>query len=326
MKIKTLAPDYGSVEDRRPVLGERTPQPMRGRGPDPTIKNRRDAEYVQRQEDIKRIEREALRPYHNEVLRNRNVDRSLSDGKAIIPPRTTTIRKSTPIEPKKTSSGPSTRYTPGGAKAQNKWGQKQYDKAVKGLNDMVIKEYNLDRSLDLGAEERARVNATREAIGKQMQGYSNVKLQGMSLPQSSGPPTRAPLGSYGGTQRSSVSPRNQPSSGPSRQGQSTGGSSAPSRTSTPSYGGGARDSGRATSAPARASAPRGTERFAKGSLVKSRVNQAGVYTKPGMRKKMFESIKASATQGTRAGQWSARKAQLLAKNYKAAGGGYKTKK
>jgi hypothetical protein len=99
---------------------------------------------------------------------------------------------------------------------------------------------------------------------------------------------------------------------------------APSRSSTPSYGGGARDSGR-TSTTAKTSAPRGTERFAKGSLVKSKVNQAGVYTKPGMRKKMFESIKASATHGTKAGQWSARKAQLLAKNYKAAGGGYKKK-
>lgn len=55
----------------------------------------------------------------------------------------------------------------------------------------------------------------------------------------------------------------------------------------------------------------------------SKVNQAGNYTKPGMRKSLFESIKNSATQGTAAGQWSARKAQLLAKKYKAAGGGYK---
>ena len=55
----------------------------------------------------------------------------------------------------------------------------------------------------------------------------------------------------------------------------------------------------------------------------SKVNQAGNYTKPGMRKKLFEQIKSSATQGTGAGQWSARKAQLLAKKYKAAGGGYK---
>ncbi len=56
---------------------------------------------------------------------------------------------------------------------------------------------------------------------------------------------------------------------------------------------------------------------------KSTVNKAGNYTKPGMRKKMFQSIKASSVQGTSAGQWSARKAQLLAKRYKAAGGGYK---
>jgi hypothetical protein len=55
----------------------------------------------------------------------------------------------------------------------------------------------------------------------------------------------------------------------------------------------------------------------------SKVNQAGNYTKPGMRKALFEKIKASATQGTAAGQWSARKAQLLAKQYKAKGGGYR---
>jgi hypothetical protein len=64
-------------------------------------------------------------------------------------------------------------------------------------------------------------------------------------------------------------------------------------------------------------------RHAKGGKVKSKVNQAGNYTKPGMRKKLFESIKASATQGTGAGQWSARKAQLLAKRYKEKGGGYR---
>ena len=55
----------------------------------------------------------------------------------------------------------------------------------------------------------------------------------------------------------------------------------------------------------------------------SKVNEAGNYTKPGMRKRLFNSIKAAAVQGTGAGQWSARKAQLLAKRYKAAGGGYK---
>jgi len=54
----------------------------------------------------------------------------------------------------------------------------------------------------------------------------------------------------------------------------------------------------------------------------SRVNEAGNYTKPGLRKKLFDSIKASATHGTKAGQWSARKAQLLAKQYKAKGGSY----
>lgn len=63
--------------------------------------------------------------------------------------------------------------------------------------------------------------------------------------------------------------------------------------------------------------------FKSGGKVKSKVNQAGVYTKPGMRKSLFESIKSRETQGTSAGQWSARKAQLLAKQYKARGGGYK---
>jgi hypothetical protein len=61
--------------------------------------------------------------------------------------------------------------------------------------------------------------------------------------------------------------------------------------------------------------------FAKGG--ESKVNEAGNYTKPGMRKRLFESIKGRAVQGTKAGQWSARKAQLLAKQYKAKGGGYK---
>ena len=65
------------------------------------------------------------------------------------------------------------------------------------------------------------------------------------------------------------------------------------------------------------------EQYAEGGQAKSKVNEAGNYTKPGMRKKLFESIKASATQGTAAGQWSARKSQLLAKQYKARGGGYR---
>ena len=54
-----------------------------------------------------------------------------------------------------------------------------------------------------------------------------------------------------------------------------------------------------------------------------KVNEAGNYTKPSLRKRIFNSIKAAAVQGTGAGQWSARKAQLMAKRYKAAGGGYK---
>ena len=53
------------------------------------------------------------------------------------------------------------------------------------------------------------------------------------------------------------------------------------------------------------------------------VNEAGNYTKPGMRKALFNKIKAQATHGTGAGEWSARKAQLLAKQYKAKGGGYR---
>ena len=53
------------------------------------------------------------------------------------------------------------------------------------------------------------------------------------------------------------------------------------------------------------------------------VNAAGNYTKPSLRKKILSQVKASATQGTGAGQWSARKAQLVAKKYKAAGGGYR---
>ena len=69
--------------------------------------------------------------------------------------------------------------------------------------------------------------------------------------------------------------------------------------------------------------PNSFTQYAEGGKVKSRVNEAGTYTKPGMRKSLFEKIKASATQGTGAGQWSARKAQLLAKQYKAKGGGYK---
>ena len=60
----------------------------------------------------------------------------------------------------------------------------------------------------------------------------------------------------------------------------------------------------------------------KKSSTKSKVNQAGNYTKPALRKRLFQRIK-SGTKGGRAGQWSARKAQLLATQYKKAGGGYK---
>jgi hypothetical protein len=63
--------------------------------------------------------------------------------------------------------------------------------------------------------------------------------------------------------------------------------------------------------------------YKEGGETKSRVNQSGNYTKPSMRKSLFEQIKGQAVQGTAAGQWSARKAQLLAKKYKAKGGGYR---
>jgi hypothetical protein len=59
--------------------------------------------------------------------------------------------------------------------------------------------------------------------------------------------------------------------------------------------------------------------FAEGG----KVNAAGNYTKPELRKRIVSQVKAAATQGTGAGQWSARKAQLVAKKYKAAGGGYR---
>lgn len=59
----------------------------------------------------------------------------------------------------------------------------------------------------------------------------------------------------------------------------------------------------------------------KNKKSKSKVNQSGNYTKPTMRKRLFNKIMAG-TKGGKAGQWSARKAQMLAKAYKAAGGGY----
>lgn len=61
------------------------------------------------------------------------------------------------------------------------------------------------------------------------------------------------------------------------------------------------------------------EQYAEGG----KVNAAGNYTKPELRKRIVAQVKAAATQGTGAGQWSGRKAQLVAKKYKAAGGGYR---
>ena len=69
--------------------------------------------------------------------------------------------------------------------------------------------------------------------------------------------------------------------------------------------------------------PNEVSMYAEGGETKSKVNEAGNYTKPELRKRIFNSVKAAAVQGTGAGQWSARKAQLMAKRYKAAGGGYK---
>jgi hypothetical protein len=62
--------------------------------------------------------------------------------------------------------------------------------------------------------------------------------------------------------------------------------------------------------------------YAEGGEVKSRVNEAGNYTKPGMRKSLFNQIKAGGKGGA-PGQWSARKSQLLAMKYKQKGGGYR---
>jgi len=66
--------------------------------------------------------------------------------------------------------------------------------------------------------------------------------------------------------------------------------------------------------------PNKVKMFAKGG--ESKVNEAGNYTKPGMRKRLFESIKAGGKGGA-PGQWSARKAQMLALQYKKSGGGYR---
>ena len=63
--------------------------------------------------------------------------------------------------------------------------------------------------------------------------------------------------------------------------------------------------------------PNSVDMYAEGG----KVNAAGNYTKPGLRKRIVAQVKAAATHGTGAGQWSVRKAQLVAKKYKAAGGG-----
>ena len=62
--------------------------------------------------------------------------------------------------------------------------------------------------------------------------------------------------------------------------------------------------------------------MARKKKAKSRVNQAGNYTKPGLRKRIFQRI-LRGNKGGNPGQWSARKAQMLAREYKAKGGGYK---
>ncbi len=67
----------------------------------------------------------------------------------------------------------------------------------------------------------------------------------------------------------------------------------------------------------------GVKIASKEEKTKSKVNEAGNYTKPTMRKALFNKIKAGS-KGGKPGQWSARKAQMLAKQYKAKGGGYKS--
>ena len=69
--------------------------------------------------------------------------------------------------------------------------------------------------------------------------------------------------------------------------------------------------------------PQNVDMYAEGGKTKSKVNEAGNYTKPELRKRIFNSVNAAAIVGTGAGQWSARKAQVMAKRYKAAGGGYR---
>ena len=69
--------------------------------------------------------------------------------------------------------------------------------------------------------------------------------------------------------------------------------------------------------------PQDVDMYAEGGKTKSKVNEAGNYTKPNLRKRIFNSVKAAAIVGTGAGKWSARKAQVMAKRYKQAGGGYR---
>jgi hypothetical protein len=63
-------------------------------------------------------------------------------------------------------------------------------------------------------------------------------------------------------------------------------------------------------------------KYKEGGKTKSKVNEAGNYTKPGLRKSIFERIKAGG-KGGNPGQWSGRKAQMMAQQYKKSGGGYK---
>jgi hypothetical protein len=309
MRIKNLPPDYGSIEDRRSsTFGKKTPQPTPGRGPDYTRR-------VVRPADPRKIE----------TIANEADKTSLPSGPN-----------------KGVSNSPPNRYSPGGMDAQVGRMKKEFRDAIRDARSAELRNYNLDRSYDAGAEARGRSAAFREEMSKKLTAR-DVPLGAEKI---SGKGGAADSGQYAANQeanrqrietakRTSKYPsasrimrslgmdnsRPQPASKPSYGGggRDSGVASRSTSSRKTSYGGGARDSGGVSkSAPAR-----GTERFAKGSLVKSKVNQAGTYTKPGMRKKLFESVKASAVQGTKAGQWSARKAQLLAKKYKASGGGYK---
>ena len=60
----------------------------------------------------------------------------------------------------------------------------------------------------------------------------------------------------------------------------------------------------------------------KSASKKAKAKGADTYTKPELRDKIKKQVIAG-DKGGRAGQWSARKAQLLAHEYEAQGGGYK---